>query len=402
MLAVAKSRIRIASIQDAIEGVDVVAAGKLTVAERITRADKCATIIGPSGDSLMWATEKEDRAAIRGGWAPSADIARAIADGVSILAHRPHGVTFAGRHWCATGHDDCAPGEVLDYPIGDRGGQGASYTPASLAQKVVRYPMEALVYEPGPLQTANQAEWRLIPSRKIAELKNVDPCMGSGGLLLALTRYVADRLIEAWIIESGVPHDEPVSGAQWLQARTVALGTIHGVDVDPWAIELAKLTLALLVPTVHTDIDTRIKRGDALLGVTSWQAIQRLTPSNSHRDPEYDPVFTDIEMCLIHSFYAHHTNLRWMAFTLADLSIAWALFSAAMSDKAEAEIRAEALRLARKLFDQPDCRDLVEEQIAVWLKADRPDKTPVFPPVHMPLEFPHVFPFGHKERRAHV
>ncbi|MFI5690186.1 hypothetical protein ACIBBH_42525, partial [Streptomyces sp. NPDC051636] len=56
---------------------------------------------------------------------------------------------------------------------------GTHYTPRFLAEEVVLHALEPLVYEPGPLQTADTAEWRLKSADQILDLKVADIAMGS-------------------------------------------------------------------------------------------------------------------------------------------------------------------------------------------------------------------------------
>src|SRR5690606_10448544 len=78
---------------------------------------------------------------------------------------------------------------------------GAHYTPSSLAKEVVEGALEPLVYSPGPLQTAEEREWKPISSDEILSLRIADIAMGSGAFLVAACRYLANHLVGAWIRE---------------------------------------------------------------------------------------------------------------------------------------------------------------------------------------------------------
>src|SRR5690606_33834143 len=135
------------------------------------------------------------------------DIADAVARGLGILAHAPGGVTVLHRHWCAAPHNDCpGPGSGRRYQIGTQAGSGAFYTPRAIAEEVTDTTLEALVYEPGPLQTGDEAEWRLRTSAEIIALNVGDIAVGSGAFPVAAVRYLADRVTEAWAAE-GVTGD---------------------------------------------------------------------------------------------------------------------------------------------------------------------------------------------------
>jgi hypothetical protein len=62
---------------------------------------------------------------------------------------------------------------------------GTHYTPRFLAEEVVEGALEPLVYEPGPLQTADTNEWKLKSSQEILALKVADIAVGSAAFLVA-------------------------------------------------------------------------------------------------------------------------------------------------------------------------------------------------------------------------
>jgi len=61
--------------------------------------------------------------------------------------------------------------------------------------------LEPLVFAPGPLQTADRAQWTPVSSKKILELKIADIAMGSAAFLVAAARYLGARLVDAWVRE---------------------------------------------------------------------------------------------------------------------------------------------------------------------------------------------------------
>ena len=61
--------------------------------------------------------------------------------------------------------------------------------------------MSRSCYSPGPHQTADRDGWRRRSSDDILDLKVADIACGSGAFLVAAARYLADRLVEAWIAE---------------------------------------------------------------------------------------------------------------------------------------------------------------------------------------------------------
>jgi len=173
-----------------------------------------------------------------------------------------------------------------------RASTGAHYTPRSLAEEVVAHALEPLVYRPGPIETLDPSKWVLRPSSEILKIRVADIAMGSGAFLVATCRYLADRLVEAWVQEgkSGAK-DHLSSGsvttadaevpAIVLEARQqIAEHCIYGVDINPLATEMTKLSLWLLTMDQERPfgfLDDRIVCGDSLLGVTTMSQLQHLT-----------------------------------------------------------------------------------------------------------------------------
>lgn len=169
---------------------------------------------------------------------------------------------------------------------------GTHYTPRFLAEEVVLHALEPLVYEPGPLQTADTEEWRLKSSEQILDLKVADIAMGSAAFLVAACRYLADRLIEAWesegradamtyragravdaVTAADAEQDPVVVEAR----RQIIEHCLYGVDINPMAVEMAKLSLWLVSMDPErpfTFLDDRLVCGDSLLGVHSMEQLQ--------------------------------------------------------------------------------------------------------------------------------
>lgn len=146
-----------------------------------------------------------------------------------------------------------------------RRSSGAHYTPPALADEVVRHALAPLLYHVGPLQTADRDRWRPRSGAEILDLRVVDIAMGSGAVLLAAARYLAAALADAWRRE-GTP--EPDTGAA---RRAVVDHCLFGVDVNPTAVQMAAVSLWLLVgePDRRCPVPAgRLRVGDALLGIT--------------------------------------------------------------------------------------------------------------------------------------
>jgi hypothetical protein len=192
------------------------------------------------------------------------------------------------------------PGSVYVTKGSDRRSTGTHYTPPSLTEPIVRYTLEPLVYE-GPAQGKPEEEWVLRPAREILGLKVCDMACGSGAFLVQACRYLSERLVEAWARAEAqtpgkvvvTPEGElsearpseciiPKDPAERLAVarRIVADRCLFGVDVNPMAVEMAKLSLWLVTLQMGRPfnfLDHAVKCGDSLLGVTDVRQIEDFT-----------------------------------------------------------------------------------------------------------------------------
>jgi hypothetical protein len=178
-----------------------------------------------------------------------------------------------------------------------RAATGTHYTPRSLAEDVAGNTLEPLVYRPGPLDTPDRARWRRRPSPDILALRVADIAMGSGAFLVAACRYLADRVLEAWDDEGRVDaqlavlrrqgrslaSDTEVEAVLLDARRLVAEHCLYGVDINPLAVEMAKLSLWLVTMDRERPfgfLDDRFLCGDSLLGLVSVDQLETV-----HVDP---------------------------------------------------------------------------------------------------------------------
>jgi hypothetical protein len=203
------------------------------------------------------------------------------------------------------------PGSLFVTEALDRTETGTYYTPRSLAEEVVRYALEPVVYSPGPAQEKDPAKWKLKPAAELLDLKVADITTGSGAFLVAACRYLAARLLEAWDAEAGrgdaglagkgSPPDVPADPLEreQLALRLIAERCLYGVDKNAMAVQMAKLSLWLI--TLAKDrpfsfVDHAIRQGDSLLGVMGLKQLRvaHLDPG-WHRQASLDLGFDEIE-----------------------------------------------------------------------------------------------------------
>ena len=171
---------------------------------------------------------------------------------------------------------------------------GTHYTPKSLTEEIVRYTLEPLVYQ-GVAEGKPKTEWKLIPAPELLNLKICDMAMGSGAFLVQVCRYLGERLIEAWKeaetanpgkiviapdgqLSKSRPQESiiPIDATERLMVakRIIAERCIYGVDKNPLAVEMAKLSLwleTLQKDKPFTFLDHALKAGDSLVGVNLEQ-----------------------------------------------------------------------------------------------------------------------------------
>ena len=177
---------------------------------------------------------------------------------------------------------------------------GAHYTPPSLTEPIVQHTLEPLVYV-GPAEGLQRDEWKLKTPKEILSLKVCDMAMGSGAFLVQVCRYLAERLTEAWEYEEsrhpgevlvtpdgdfsiGKPSERLVPSEAneriAIARRVVADRCLYGVDINPMAVEMAKLSLWLITIDAYrpfTFLDHALKCGDSLLGVTSLMQLENFS-----------------------------------------------------------------------------------------------------------------------------
>ncbi|WP_167666603.1 Eco57I restriction-modification methylase domain-containing protein [Micromonospora narathiwatensis] len=155
---------------------------------------------------------------------------------------------------------------------------GAHYTPKDLAEEVVKHALEPLCYFPGPHQVPESSgAWKLRDADEILNLKVADIAAGSGAFLVAAARYLAARLVEAWIDEDPANAGRHDLGQHAI--REVVARCLYGADINAMAVEMCKLSLWLV--SLDRDlpfsfVDDKILHGNSLLGLTDLRQLRTL------------------------------------------------------------------------------------------------------------------------------
>lgn len=167
-----------------------------------------------------------------------------------------------------------------------RRSSGTFYTPRAVTAYLVRQTLEPLVRD----RTADD----------ILKLRILDPAMGSGAFLVAACRYLANAAHES-LIREGRWHRSDVNAADRAALRRqIAQRCLFGVDLNPMAVQLARLSLWLATLAADkplTFLDHHLVAGDSLLGATPDDLLRQPTRRQQRqRRPESLPLFDESEL----------------------------------------------------------------------------------------------------------
>jgi hypothetical protein len=313
----------------------------------------------------------------------------------------------------------------------DRRETGTHYTPKSLTERIVEETLTPLVYD-GPAKGASRAEWKLKTPEQLLDLKVCDPAMGSGAFLVQACRFLSARLVEAWAIEeqagrvvdlTGQVH-EPRTSVESMPPgvetraenarRIVAERCLYGVDLNPLAVELAKLSLWLVTLSKGRPfgfLDHNLRRGDSLLGISRLEQLTEL--SMAPKEQTQGRLFGKNVRQAVEDALAIRLQLREMPIRdirdveamasldavareklrvseeLADAFIA-SVFAAESDRVLESRLAGFAVEADRIAKGNDEGLSALRRHAASDLAVDAPNGAPRAP-FHWPLEFPEVF-----------
>ncbi len=159
-------------------------------------------------------------------------------------------------------------GAMVLQPSEERRRSGSHYTPRELTEPIVRTTL-------GPILTRLQGEDGKPPKpEQILDLKVCDPAMGSGAFLVEACRQLGDALVETWRAHGEVPDIPPDEDEGIFARRLIAQRCLYGVDRNPMAVDLAKVSLwlaTLAKDHALTFVDHALRDGDSLVGLSRKQ-----------------------------------------------------------------------------------------------------------------------------------
>ena len=195
-------------------------------------------------------------------------------------------VAAIGRRVSSRTPNLLATGSLFLQPGEERRRSGSHYTPRKLTQPIVEKTLEPVLKQLGEHPTPEQ----------LLNLKVCDLAMGSAAFLVEACRQLADKLVEAWNTH-GKPADLPETIEDIVVARRlVAQRCLYGVDRNPFAVNLARLSLWLVTlakDLPFTFLDHALKCGDSLVGLT------RSEIGSFGASAAYEPTFFEEHQQLI-------------------------------------------------------------------------------------------------------
>jgi len=332
-------------------------------------------------------------------------------------------------------------GYPLVYPAGafivttgsDRRETGTHYTPKSLTEAIVAETLTPVAYV-GPAEGTPRDQWALKSPAELLDLKICDPAMGSGAFLVQACRWLSDRLVEAWsqveasgkvvtvdgeVLDTGaakepLPRDSEVRTV--IARRLIAERCLYGVDLNPLAVELAKLSIWLVTLAKGRPfgfLDHNLRCGDSLLGIHQLDQLTELamTPTGKGQQRLFGqniaravheaiglrqqlrsmPIRDIRDVELMKQLDTHARQRLEMPQLIADAFVGELFVADANISKLEYAMSSLALRAGQAIEGDQDIAKSIAEHAAYLLATDLAIDKSTRKPFHWPLEFPEVF-----------
>ncbi|HEY0319441.1 MAG TPA: hypothetical protein VGC66_00570 [Pyrinomonadaceae bacterium] len=311
---------------------------------------------------------------------------------------------------------------------------GTHYTPKSLTEAIVAETLEPVVYA-GPADGSPREEWQLKNPAELLELKVCDPAMGSGAFLVQVCRQVADYLLKAWEQEEKIGKVITVDGlvlddAQGFESlpkdtderlliarRLVAERCLYGVDMNPLAVELAKLSIWLVTLAKGRPfgfLNHNLRHGDSMLGIHQLDQLIELNMSPSTSSGPRSLFGQNIERAVGEAVKLRKRlreipirdiqDVRAMAMLnaeacrmlegperVADALVGEALKSGKDFDAEGIALQSLAIEADSFLDGNEEAGKTIARRAKEALGTDLPPDKTLRKPFHWPLEFPEVF-----------
>lgn len=332
-------------------------------------------------------------------------------------------------------------GYPLVYPAGafivttgsDRRETGTHYTPKSLTEAIVTETLTPVTYV-GPAEGTPRDQWVLKSPAELLDLKICDPAMGSGAFLVQACRWLSDRLVEAWsqveamgktvsvdgeVLDAGaakepLPRDSEARTV--IARRLIAERCLYGVDLNPLAVELAKLSIWLVTLAKGRPfgfLDHNLRCGDSLLGIHRLDQLTELsmTPGGKGQQRLFGkniekavheaielrqrlremPIrdIRDVEaMARLDADARHRLNVSER---VADALVGEVLATGKSAASLERGLASLSIQAGQAFNNETSALGVIEARAKHSLGVDLPTTKSTRTPFHWPLEFPEVF-----------
>lgn len=331
-------------------------------------------------------------------------------------------------------------GYPLVYPAGafivtsgsNRRETGTHYTPKSLTEAIVAETLTPVAYV-GPAEGTPREGWRLKSPSELLDLKICDPAMGSGAFLVQACRWLADRLVEAWMLAEASGKAVSVDGVVLdaldnfeqlprdmdariiIARRLIAERCLYGVDLNPLAVELAKLSIWLVTLAKGRPfgfLDHSLRCGDSLLGIHRLDQLTQLSMKPTAKGQlrlfgqniekaireavELRQRLREMPIRDIHDVEAmEHLDAEARSKLEVPECIADAfigeVFTASGNAVLENVLASLAIQAGQAINGDHAQLSSMRHRSVTALSTDRAADKPVRQPFHWPLEFPEVF-----------
>lgn len=333
-------------------------------------------------------------------------------------------------------------GYPLVYPAGafivttgsDRRETGTHYTPKSLTEAIVAETLTPVAYV-GPAAGTPREQWALRSPAELLDLKICDPAMGSGAFLVQACRWLSDRLVEAWsqveatgktvsvdgeVLDAGatkepLPRDSEARTV--IARRLIAERCLYGVDLNPLAVELAKLSIWLVTLAKGRPfgfLDHNLRCGDSLLGIHRLDQLTELSMTPERKGERSGHLFgQNIEKAVLEAIELRQ-RLRAMPIRdihdveamarldaesrirlkvserIADAFIGEVLALGGNATALRNELSSLAIQAGQAIEGNQPALQAISDRALGRLSLDLPTGS-ARRPFHWPLEFPEVF-----------
>lgn len=315
----------------------------------------------------------------------------------------------------------------------DRRETGTHYTPKSLTEAIVAETLTPVAYV-GPAEGTPSEQWVLKSPAELLDLKICDPAMGSGAFLVQACRWLSDRLVEAWsqleatgktvsvdgeVLDAGAskePLPRDGEARTVIARRLIAERCLYGVDLNPLAVELAKLSIWLVTLAKGRPfgfLDHNLRCGNSLLGIHRLDQLTQLSTSPSGQGQIR--LFGQNIKRAVREAVELRQQLREMPIrdirdveamanldadarcrlevpeSIADAFIGNIFATGLNTSEQEAGLASLAILAGQAVDGSQGSLEDIRRRSLLTLSTDLPVDKTVRQPFHWPLEFPEVF-----------